>query len=246
MNLCIIIPAYNEALRIEKTVRDYDAFFLGQSSFQVEFLIVLNGCTDATDSVVLGLAELLRPRLSFIRVAKQGKGNAVKVGFDYALSRGFDLIGFVDADMATRPFYFFDLVRQMEGKDGVIASRYMPHSQIYPPRPLIKRWGSRFIYEGLIKSVLKMDYYDFQCGAKIFNRTFVAAVVDHITIDDWAFDIELLYLAKKLGFTILEHPTVWYDQTGSKMTLRAGFRMLVAIFIIWWRHHRKKPLVLSS
>lgn len=243
MNLCIIIPAYNEALRIEKTVRDYDAFFRAQSSFCVELVVVLNGCTDQTDSVVINLKETLQGRLSYIRVVKKGKGNAIKVGFDYALSRGFDLIGFVDADMATRPFYFFDLIRQMEGRDGVIASRYMPQSQIYPPRPLIKRWGSRFIYESMIKSVLKMHYYDFQCGAKVFNRAFISAVIDHITIDDWAFDIELLYLAKKLGFTILEHPTVWYDQTGSKMTLKAGFKMLAAIFIIWLRHHRKKALV---
>src|SRR5438105_2353787 len=229
MNLCIVIPAYNEALRIEKTIREYHSFFHAQSSIQCELLLILNGCTDATYEISKNLAEELKKGISIIRIPEKGKGRAIKIGFQEALSRNFHLIGFVDADMATRPFYFFDLVRQIDSFQGIIASRYMPNSQIYPPRPLIKRWGSRFIYETLVKKVLEIDLYDFQCGAKVFTRDLVAQVIPHLTIPDWAFDIELLYVAQKLGFKILEQPTVWYEQTGSKMTIQAGFKMLLSI-----------------
>lgn len=241
MNLCIIIPAYNEAARIEKTVREYAAFFSAQNTIRTTLLVILNGCIDESSAILERLVQEIGTMVRFIRVARKGKGNALKVGFDIALGEGFDLIGFVDADMATRPFYFFDLIRNIGTADGIIASRYMPNSQIYPSRPLIKRWGSRLIYETLIKWLLGINYYDYQCGAKVFTKKLLSTIIDDLHITDWACDIELLYLAKQYHYTITEHPTVWYDQTGSKMTIKAGLWMLVSIFIIWARHRTKKP-----
>jgi hypothetical protein len=112
----------------------------------------------------------------------------------------------------------------------MIASRYMPGAQVYPPRPRIKRWGSKLIYEPLVYLLFGLSYYDFQCGAKLFKRAVIERIVNDLTAAHWTFDIELLYLCKKYGFVIKEVPTIWYDQTDSKLNIRrSGLYMLTSV-----------------
>lgn len=240
MKISIIIPAYNEQNRIEKTIRAYHQFFLEkqqQTNLAFEFVIVLNGCKDNTIGVVGRVRnDLASNNMIIIDLPQAGKGLAIKAGFADALTRENDLIGFVDADMATMPDAFYDLVTNMTDCDGVIASRYMPGAQISPPRPAYKRYGSRIIYEPIIWALFGLSYYDFQCGAKLFKRAVLVTVTPQLTVTQWAFDAELLYLCKKAGYTIKEIPTVWCDQAESKLTLRGGIRMLGAIFKVWWQH----------
>jgi glycosyltransferase involved in cell wall biosynthesis len=239
--ISIVIPAYNEENRIEKTIRAYYQFFLKkqkETNLAFEFVIVLNGCKDKT----IGVVERVRNNLNsntiiIIDLPQAGKGLAIKTGFADALTRNNDLIGFVDADMATEPEAFYDLVTNMNNCDGVIASRYMPGAQISPPRPAYKRYGSRLIYEPLVWLFLGLSYYDLQCGAKLFKRDVLSVIVPQLTITQWAFDIELLYLCKKNNYYIKEIPTVWTDQADSKLTLGSGLHMLYAIFSIWWQHY---------
>lgn len=236
MKLSIIIPAYNEAQRIVKTLAAYAAFFESRSQqCTTEFIVVLNGCTDNSLAVV----GQLRDRYSnivIIDLPQAGKGLAIKAGFADALTRDNDLIGFVDADMATQPQYFYDLVKNVGNADGIIASRYMPGAHVEPPRPWIKRWGSRIFYESLIRLLFGLRYYDFQCGAKLFKRHVIECVIAHLTVRQWAFDVELLFLCKKAGFNIKEVPTTWVDQAGSKLKLSAGLRMLTSLFAVRFRH----------
>ena len=238
--ISIIIPAYNEEKRIEKTIRTYHQFFLEkqqQTGLAFEFVIVLNGCKDNTIGVVEGIRnDVTTNTIVIIDIPQAGKGLAIKTGFADALTRNNDLIGFVDADMATQPAAFYDLVTNMNGNDGVIASRYMPGAEISPPRPAYKRYGSRLIYEPLVWLFLGLSYYDLQCGAKLFKREVLSVVVPQLIITQWAFDTELLYLCKKNGFRVKEIPTVWQDQADSKLTLGSGMRMLGAIIKIWWQH----------
>ncbi len=228
MNISIIIPAYNEEKRITRTIEQYHYFFAAIASehtLKYEFVVVLNGCIDNTQAVVTELAQ----RFSSVRMiesAQAGKGLAIKAGFLDAITRDNDLIGFVDADMATAPAAFFELINHIDAYDGIIASRYMPGSRIYPPRPWIKRWGSKLFYESLIWLLFGMRYHDYQCGAKLFTRTVVATIAPQLTIEQWAFDVELLYLCKRHAFTIKEFPTVWHDQADSKLRLSSGLRML--------------------
>ena len=240
MNLSIVIPAYNEASRIENTLRTYHSFFAAQSHIRFELLVVPNGCTDTTIEIVERLQQELGQAILIHKTQNAGKGLAIKAGFLDALTRDNHIIGFVDADMATRPFYFLDLIRQLDGCDGVIASRYMPGAQVYPPRPAIKRWGSRLIYESLVRSLFKLNYYDLQCGAKVFTRPVIEKIAPLLTVKQWAFDVELLFLCAKYGFTIKEHPTIWYDQTDSKLTMKAGMRMLGSLIKLWYQHRAEK------
>ncbi len=240
MKLTIVIPAYNEEKRIEKTLDAYLSYFSQKTNIETTLLVVPNGCTDRTIEVVKAKA-VSHKNIVIKELLEGGKGLAIKAGFEQALSFPGDLIGFVDADMATQPRYFYDLVQQLGEADGIIASRYMPGSVIQPPRPRIKRWGSKFVYEPLVTLLLGMHFYDYQCGAKLFRRKVIEVITPYLSIPQWAIDLELLYLCKLFGFTIKEVPTTWYDQAGSKLsTMKSGLRMLRALFEIRFRNKGKK------
>src|SRR5690606_3658124 len=100
-----------------------------------------------------------------------------------------------------------------------------------------KRWGSRLFYEPFVYCLFGLSYYDLQCGAKLFKHHVLQTIVTHLTVTQWAFDVELLYLCKKYNFFIKEIPTIWSDQAGSKLTLRAGLKMFGALFNVWKMHH---------
>jgi glycosyltransferase involved in cell wall biosynthesis len=238
--LSIIIPAYNEEYRIKNTLQSYSAFFdeiKKNNLLDYEILVVLNGCKDNTVGVVQEFQKNVAA-CRCINLAEAGKGIAIKTGFIDALQRNNDYIGFVDADMATSPESFYALMSHVEYVDGVIASRYRPDSVIYPPRPWIKRWGSKLFYESLITLLFGMRFADYQCGAKIFKRHVIARVAPLLTVKQWAFDVELLYLSKKFGFSVLEVATEWHDRAGSKLRISSGFKMLAELIRIRW-HHRQ-------
>lgn len=241
--LSIIIPAHNEALRIQKTLQTYAAFFT-QLNFQldVEFIVVLNGCTDNTIEVV-GTIQQTNDSIRILNFKVAGKGLAIKQGFLDALTRPNDYIGFVDADMATSPEAFYDLYVAMNNHDGIIASRYMPGAKIAPARPLIKRWGCKLVYEPMVFALFGLTYKDFQCGAKLFKRTVIETVTPHMTVSSWAFDVELLYLCKRFGFAIKETPTQWHDQAGSKLRFSSGLWMHVSIVQLRLKHSIFKKLL---
>jgi glycosyltransferase involved in cell wall biosynthesis len=236
MKLSIVIPAYNEENRIERTLRTYHQFFT-EKNMPFELVVVLNGCKDNTIGVVERVRkDLVTNSMVIIDLPQAGKGLAIKAGFADALTRNNDLIGFVDADMATRPEAYYDLIANIGDNDGIIASRYMPGAQISPPRPAYKRYGSKLIYEPLLWLLFGLSYYDFQCGAKLFKRHVLEVVNPQLTVTQWGFDAELLYLCKKNNFTVIEIPTIWEDQAESKLTLKGGVRMLGSLFKVWWQH----------
>ncbi len=239
MNISITIPAYNEEGRIGKTLDVYHEFFSKKAEenkdFSYEFIVVLNGCTDNTLAVVKE-REARFGDIRIIDLLEAGKGLAVKVGFEDALIRDNDLIGFVDADMATRPQQFWDLIENLGDADGIIAGRYMPGSKIYPSRPPIKEWGRRLVYNPIVWLLFGLTFYDNQCGAKLFKRRVMELVVPLLTVKQWAFDVELLYLCKKNGFTIKEWPTIWYDQVDSKLNIFQEHRMITSLIKARWRH----------
>jgi len=241
MKVSIVIPAHNEEERIGKTLSTYCTFFENvakKQNIQTTFIVVLNGCTDNTLHIVKQ-QQKQHSCIEILDLPEAGKGLAVTHGFKHALKNGYDLIGFVDADMATRPPYFYELIETINNYDVIFASRYMKESKVMPKRPWIKRWGRELIFNPLVRLLMGVNFRDFQCGAKLFKRQVLEKIVPEITMKDWAFDVEVLYLSKKYGFSLKEIPTVWYDQTGSKFDIiKAGSRMLSSIVKLRWKHSR--------
>lgn len=230
MKISIIIPAHNEQDRIHTTLERYCSYFNNKADLSVDFVVVLNGCTDGTQQVVQDLQKKYTG-IHIINEPRAGKGLAVNIGFAYSIACDYDLIGFVDADMATQPHYFDDLITAIDGYDGVIASRYMPGSYVEPQRPFIKQWGRKIFYNSVVRLLFGLNFYDYQCGAKLFKKQTLKEIVPYLTTTQWAFDVELLYLCKLFHCTVKEIPTTWYDQAGSKLQMfGAGMRMLGNLF----------------
>jgi len=217
MKINIIIPAYNEEKRIEKMLERYCKFF-GElkkiKELDYEVIIVINNTTDNTEETVK--EEIKKyPEIKYLNFKQGGKGFAIIEGFKNSLSENNDLIGFVDADMATPPEAFYDLVKNINRYDGIIASRWMKGANTK------RKFTKRLISAGfnfIVRSLFLFPYKDTQCGAKLFKREVIEELVDELKITQWAFDVNLLYLCKKKKFKIKEYPTFWRDKKGSNIT----------------------------
>lgn len=231
MKISIIIPAYNEEKRIGKTLEAYSDFFerkRKEGELDYEILVVINNTTDRTEEIVKE-AQRKNKRIIYLNFEQGGKGFAVIGGFKDALKRKNELIGFVDADMATSPEEYFKLIENRGNYDGVIASRYMKGAKI-TPKPTLQRLIAKWMFNALVRSLLFIPYRDTQCGAKIFGRKVLVKVISRITMSNWAFDVDLLYCMKKEGFKITEVPTVWSDKKYSKINFwGAGPKMALGV-----------------
>jgi glycosyltransferase involved in cell wall biosynthesis len=229
--LSIIIPAHNEEKRIKKTLERYGEFFKKlkkERKLNFEIIIVINNTSDKTKEICEGYIKKY-PEIKILNFKQGGKGFAVKRGFIDALERETELIGFVDADLATSPEAYYDLVQNIRGYDGIIASRYLRGAIVNPKQSFQRIIASR-IFNTLIRGILCLHYRDTQCGAKIFKRKILEKIVNDMQLTHWAFDVNLLYLCKKHNFKIKEHPTTWEDKEYSKINLKkAGLQMLLSI-----------------
>lgn len=236
MKISIVFPSYNEEKRITTTLTAFDDYFKEKNDLNYELLVVINGTTDNSPKIVQEL-QRNRPHIRMINTPQGGKGWAIKLGFEDALKRDNTIIGFNDADMSTSPDEYHKLIKSLTSADGIIASRYMPGATVIPPRPKIKRWGSRLFYEPLIRLLYGLNYYDYQCGAKIFKRPVVDMIARRISVYQWAIDLELLYLCKRHNFVVNEFPTVWIEKEGSKLQMfRSGMKMLSTVIALRWQY----------
>jgi len=221
VRLSIIIPAYNEEKRIARTLANYLRFF-SKNIKDFEIIIVLNGCKDNTLNTVKRFGNKKIRYLNFKEAI--GKGGAVLEGFKKAKGK---LIGFVDADLATKANAFYDLVKNIDGYDGIIASRWMKKSKINSKQPLLKRIGSRG-FNILIKILFNLNFKDTQCGAKLFKKHLIKDIMGDLKLTRWAFDVNLLYAAKRKNYKIKEIPTEWNAVKASHFNL---FRAIPEMFL---------------
>jgi glycosyltransferase involved in cell wall biosynthesis len=226
MRLSIVIPAHNEEQRLPPMLEAYAAYFAGKYQDEVELIVVPNFCDDRTADV----ARAIGARFPQVKVlddpGRVGKGGAVMLG---AQSAAGDLVGFVDADGATPPEAFDDLAEKISLDGCIIASRWLKGSEVSPRQPLSRRVASR-CFNGLVRLLFGLKLTDTQCGAKIFRREVIQLVLRNLGVTSWAFDVDMLFQAKRFGATIREVPTVWNDQAGSKIKIAgASVSMLVAL-----------------
>jgi glycosyltransferase involved in cell wall biosynthesis len=218
-SLLLLIPAYNEEKRIGPVLRQYGEHFRKNYKGPFEIVVVLNGCRDNTIGVVEAAAAEFPEIRAVEYVNPIGKGGALIEGLKLAGSA--DLVGYVDADGATEPEAFLDLVRHCTDVDCAIGSRWLPGSVLHQSQSQQRRVFSR-IFHRLVEFLFHMQIKDTQCGAKVMRRQAVEAIHSNLRIADVAFDINLLYSLKRAGFTIREVPTVWTDKIGSTIKLNRG------------------------
>jgi glycosyltransferase involved in cell wall biosynthesis len=226
-SLLLLIPAYNEERRIEPVLRDYARYFQEHYRGKFQLVVVLNGCTDNTLGIVQRVA-VDYPGVSALEFPEAiGKGGALIEGLKLAPLA--DVVGYVDADGATQPAAFHDLVRRLGEADCVIGSRWLPGSVLHVEQTNRRQFASR-VFHRIVELFFRMHLKDTQCGAKVVRREPIEKIHSALRIADMAFDINLLYSLKHEGYSVLEVPTEWTDKIGSKVTLgRTSLVMLLSV-----------------
>ncbi len=206
----VVIPAYNEAWRVVPTIGAV-ATYMSSLGQPWELIIADDGSTDETAALVADL-DLVNLHL-LTGTPNQGKGHAVRRGM--LAARG-DVVLFADADQSTPIEQFEDLLGELnQGSDVVVGSRAADGSEVSnksAARHLMSQ-GLKF----LVTTGFQIPVSDTQCGFKLFTREAARTLFSHQVIDDFSFDLEVLFLAKKFGLQISEVPVTWIDAPGSKV-----------------------------
>ncbi|MFA6295443.1 MAG: dolichyl-phosphate beta-glucosyltransferase [Candidatus Paceibacterota bacterium] len=223
MYLSLIIPAYNEEKRLSKTlisVNDY----LSHQSYDYEIIVIDDGSKDETVQLVSSLEkEIPYLKLLIQNDMNRGKGYAVRAGM---LSAVGNYRLFMDADGSTsidqieklRPFF-------LEGYDVVISSRRVSGAVIKAEQPWYRLFLG-WIFRTIVEFIVPLGVKDSQNGFKMFSNKAAMDIFSQQTVFGWAFDVEILHLARKLNYRIKEIPVVWTDNDQSKVTFKGMFNML--------------------
>jgi dolichyl-phosphate beta-glucosyltransferase len=231
MYLSIIIPAYNEAERIPKTLIAMDAY-LSKVDYSYEILVVNDGSHDKTAEVVANLAKIVKNLKPVDIKENHGKGSVVREGMLRATG---DIRLFMDADNSTSIDQFEKLRPYFGQKFGVaIGSRAVPGAKLEPAEPFYRQ----LIGKGLnliVQVLLLWGIWDTQCGFKAYTAEAAEKIFSVSKITGWGFDVETLALAKKFGYTVKEVPIHWVNDIRSHVKFSAGLQFLRDIAKIrWW------------
>lgn len=243
MNLSWIIPAYNEEHRIEKTIREVDAYLRGKNFVGGYEMIVSNSASrDRTADIVRGLQKQF-PDLRLLNLENKGKGWAVREGMRAAEG---EIKIFADADNSVSPEHFdrfLPLLCAEGSSDSVCADVVIgsievagaiieEHAQWY--RRLLGKLSKYLIRAG----AGIWEIHDSQRGFKAFSSRAAAYVFARQTLTSWGFDFEILAIAKLGGFRIKEMPVRWINPPDSKVGIGAYATTLVELARVRWNRMR--------
>jgi dolichyl-phosphate beta-glucosyltransferase len=222
-----VIPAYNEERRLPQTLPRIIEF-VNEQPFAVEVLVVDDGSSDNTPGVVRQFADN-HDFIKLMQPGRGGKGHAVKHGMLKALG---EYVFFADADWAmpvTELPKF--LPPRQNGFDLAIGSREGKGAVRYN-EPSYRHLMGR-VFNFLVKMLAVPDIEDTQCGFKCFHHGVVQDLFSNQTIDGFGFDVEVLYIARKRGYSVVEVPIHWYSQPDSKVhPIKDTIRMFQDIFTV--------------
>jgi dolichyl-phosphate beta-glucosyltransferase len=227
-DLTLVLPAFNEAQRIEASIRKVLAWSEGRFE-HLEILVVDDGSTDGTGDLV---ERTFGPRVRVLRRPNGGKGAAVRTG---VLAATQPWVLFADADLSIP----IEEIEKLAARTGeapiVIGSKRAPGGDVVYPklRLLLGAIG------GLVVSLLVVrGFHDTQCGFKLF-RTDVAQQLFAVNrLDGFGFDFEVLYLARRYGHRVIEVPVRVEHQLGSTVRATSYLRVLSEAFSVFWNKRR--------
>jgi dolichyl-phosphate beta-glucosyltransferase len=236
--LSVVIPAYNEAQRLPRTLHRI-AEHVESLAADCEILVVDDGSTDATAE------RALETRLRGVQVLRnernRGKGYSVRRGM--LAARGARRL-MTDADLSTPIEELARLSAQLDaGHDIAIGSRALPGSRIEVHQPALREGLGR-AFNLLVRLLAVPGLHDTQCGFKLFTGDAAEAVFARCRLDGFSFDVEALHVARRLGYRVAEVPIVWRNDAATRVTLLRGaaaFLDLVRIRANAWAGRYEPP-----
>lgn len=231
VEVSIVIPAYNEEKRIGFFL-DNLINFATKSSPSYEILVVIDGCTDATEEIVRKYSEA-SPAIRLITFPRRlGKGGALKLGFRSCRGR---FLVYMDADGGYDPKEIPDLLRVLDKADCAVGSRAAPGAVLKPPPPR-RRMIAGYFFKRLVNLLLLREIGDTQAGFKAFKREVVDKITPQVSANSFDVDVQLLVRAEKNGFRLTEVPVTYRFVKGSKVnTLKDGSLMGLYVLKFWLR-----------
>lgn len=228
--ISIVIAAYNEEGRIVQSLKKINNF-VRERNLDHELIVVDDGSTDRTSQVVQETAPLI-DGLKVIRYEKnRGKGYALRTG---VLASGGELVLLSDADLST-PIEELDTLRAHIAADGcriAIGSRALALSRIIKRQPWWRQLMGK-TFNRFVRVLVINEFSDTQCGFKLFAGDVARELFGKARIDRFAYDVEILAMARKRGYRVAEVPIRWVNAPGSKVhPVRDSLRMLVDLFRI--------------
>ncbi len=232
VEVSVVLPAYNEADTIERTVRTtlstLDAF-LPAGSYEV--VVAEDGCEDATPEIASRLAAEDDRVRHFHSDERLGRGGALNAAFRAANG---DTLAYFDTDLATDMRHLEELIESVRSGDADVAtgSRWIPGEQADRP---VKRGIPSRGFNLAVRTLLGSELRDHQCGFKAFSREAFESLVDDVEDEHWFWDTEMLVRAQRHGFTVAEFPVDWTPRGDSKVDLvRDVFGMGSQILRCFW------------
>lgn len=233
--LSIIIPAYNEERRLPGTLSQILEYLAAQP-YCAEVIVVENGSTDDTVGVVQRFMQD-HPNVRLIRSERRGKGIAVRLGMLAARGR-YCFMCDADLSMPITELSKF-LPPSLDGYDIAIGSREAPGAHRYGEPPYRHLMGR--IYAMIVKVLALPGFEDTQCGFKSFRGEVVQDLFSHQSMHGWGFDPELLYIARKRHYRIIEVPIEWYYNADSRVRpVKDALQMVRDLLRIRWNDLRGK------
>jgi glycosyltransferase involved in cell wall biosynthesis len=240
--LSIVIPAYNEEARLPRTLARIREYFSASRVLpdlppdfaltEIEILVVDDGSQDGTARIVEEWSREL-PQVRLISNGdNRGKGYSVRHGMLESRGR---LALFTDADLSSPIEEIEKLLAALAaGNDVAIGSRALDRSLITIHQSIVREWAG-IIFNGFVRAITGLPFYDTQCGFKIFRRDPSRAVFEQQRIDGFGFDPEILFLAKRHGLRTAEVPVRWAHDPATKVhVIRDSFIMFCDLIYIRW------------
>ncbi len=227
--LSIIIPAHNEEQRLPRTLEQI-ADFLSRQQFSSEIIVVENGSSDRTLALAQSFAQRI-PNLRVLHSDQRGKGLAVKMGM--LAARGLYRF-FADADLSMPIAEVSRFIPPaLPDVEVAIGSREAPGAVRYGEPPYRHVTGR--VFNTIVRLLALPGLEDTQCGFKCFRSDIVDEVFPLQTISGWTFDVEVLFVARRHGYRIVEVGIPWYFNADSKVRVaRDSLRMFLDLLKIRW------------
>ncbi len=227
--LSVIIPAYNEEARIKNTLEKIHSYLKNQD-YTYEIIIVNDGSTDNTWALVNEIAQKIKEVRILKNEKNRGKGFTIKKGFLNA--KGKYLL-FTDADLSTPIEEVEKLISWLKkGYDIAIGSRALKESHIQIHQPWYRELAGR-IFNLFVQAMAVPGIKDTQCGFKCFTQKAALEICERQKIEKFSFDVEMLYIGRKLGYKIKEVPICWFNNPHTKVNfLKDGYRMCLDLIRI--------------